>query len=207
MKNKKTLSKVTATAVLALLSSSLPLSLASPTAPQPSSSPASSAFRLSVSVEALRIHNLQAYAGKALNVFYVSAREAAFGFSGQALKIRAIKQGPIRVEISTSGEALIPAAQVSNAGFQTFNYIVIAVTDRSAVPLYLRNADGTYPEDARSPNYLSLNDQSFKTDRIGFMSMIHLSDLRQSRFSTSSRSESVEDPTAGPLVLDGMKDF
>jgi hypothetical protein len=200
--------------------SSLPLSAlllsvahASPPSPHPSSVPTGpggvAAFRTAANADGLRIQNLQSHAGKKLHVFYVSAREAALGFSGQSLKIRAIKHGPVLFDIPPSGEVQVPAVRVPNSGFQTFNYVVIAITARNSSVLYLRNADGTYPEDPRKPNYLELQDRDFKADKLGFISTIQLNDLRMERIPEIARVEPAAGATtsASLIPLDATRDF
>ena len=197
------------TAVLSFLTVGASWSHAAPPTPAASPTPmsSSSAFRTAVTVDSLLIVNLQRFAGKNLHVFYVSGREAALGFSGQTLKIRAVKQAPTRYEIPASGDITIPTTQVANSGYQTFNYIVFAITPKETQNLYLRNSDGTYPEDPRKPNYLSLRDIDFKTEKLGFMSMIQVNDIRNSRLESNSRTNGALAAENTPIVLDGLKDF
>jgi hypothetical protein len=135
-----------------------------------------------VTVEALHIINLKPVAGKFLNVFYVSAREAAMGISGQQLQVHAILAGPSRVQIPESGIVDLQAMRVPRNGFKTFNYLYLAITGAQPDPLFLRNTDGTDVDDPRAlPQELKRKPApAFQAAHTGFISAKALSKLARS---------------------------
>lgn len=134
---------------------------------------------MAVTVDALHIFNLKPVAGKYLNVFYVSAREAAVGVAGQQLQVHAILAGPVRVRIPESGTVDLQAMRVPRNGFKAFNYIYLAITGAQPDPLFLRNTDGTDVADPRATlqELKRKPPPSFQAEHTGFISAKALSKL------------------------------
>ncbi|MGK5086375.1 hypothetical protein WDW86_02360 [Bdellovibrionota bacterium FG-2] len=100
-------------------------------------------------VNEVRIVNLRHLSGLALNVFYVSGRQATLGVEGRSLSVRQIQAAPIRVSIDSSGQVVIPARALPRLGFSVFNNMVLVVTKVDAPAIYMQNPDGSVPLDAR----------------------------------------------------------
>jgi hypothetical protein len=103
-----------------------------------------------IPVPQLNVQGLQAFAGKRLLAFFVSARESTLGMNGQSLFVRDVRTAPVEVTIDAKGEATVPASLVPKGNFKIFNYIVLAVARGSASQYFLKNSDGTFPRDPRA---------------------------------------------------------
>jgi hypothetical protein len=147
-----------------------------------------------VMVDPIRVTQLDGSAGRFLNVFYVSGREATLGVSGQELKVRSILRPPVRVEIPSSGEVLIPSTRVPRDGFLAFNFVLLAITDNEPNPLFLRNSDDTPVRDQRATadELQAKPDSEFHSEHTGYMSAIKLSKLPRS---------------GGSIVIDSSRDI
>jgi hypothetical protein len=143
-------------------------------------------------VQPIHIKKLGSFAGKFLNVFYVSARTAGLALPGSELKVRAIMGMPVRVEIPSSGEVDLPEARLSGKSNVSFNYVIFAISSADPNPLYLRNSDEVPVSDPRATEaeLKAKPDSEFATDRMSYVSAIRLSKLPK----TSS----------GSILLDGL---
>jgi hypothetical protein len=116
-----------------------------------------------------------------VHVFYVSARPAAVGVEGSELKVRAVLQGPVRLEVPASGEFDLPAVRVPRRNFMTFNNLLIAVTGAEPAQLFLKNSDQSPIEDARVKNPKELEsrpERDFQVESKYFISSISLGQLK-----------------------------
>jgi hypothetical protein len=132
-------------------------------------------------VDAIRLTGLRPLIGKFLHVFYVSAREAAVGVEGQELKVRAILQGPVRIEVPTSGEVELPATRVPRRSFMTFNYLLVAVTGPEPKQLFLKNSDASPIDDPRVKDASELAakpERDFQAENKYFVSAIRIGQLK-----------------------------
>lgn len=136
-----------------------------------------------IQVPGLHLEGLQAYAGRPLVAFYVSAREATLGVSGQSLFYRDVRTAPLETKIDPSGQAEIPATVVPKGHFKVFNYVVLAVARQSAGQYYLRNTDGTFPTDPRATEaeLAKAPETDVRYDRVGFVSTQLLNQLRSAQ--------------------------
>jgi hypothetical protein len=111
---------------------------------------------LQLRAETVNVSSFEFKAGPGLNgsyisLFYVSARPASFGTSGQQLKVFKILKGPKMVKILNNG-ALIENVEVlrSHAG-NIFNYVVYYIHPRPTFGI--KNLDGTIPRHIEDPYY------------------------------------------------------
>lgn len=144
-----------------------------------SSAPAEARLAATTKFETIQLKNVPV--GKALSVFYVTARESALGSVGQTLRIRSIKRGPVRIETGASRELRIPSVEVTTIGFDIPNYVVIAVHAADQESFYLRNSDGSLPDDPRirDTDQETLREEYFQHDKLHFISTIKLNRIKQ----------------------------
>lgn len=95
-------------------------------------------------VRSFEVLGLNAYKGKNLSVYYVSARPATLETNGQIAKVRKILKGPLTFKIASDGTVKIPATDVPREGWSTFNHLIFVIHAQKSY--FLRNVDGTIPE-------------------------------------------------------------
>ncbi|OFZ19183.1 MAG: hypothetical protein A2X94_11190 [Bdellovibrionales bacterium GWB1_55_8] len=140
--------------------------------------PANATFMAVSKFEAIQLKNVPP--GKAISVFYVSGREGALGTVGQSLNVRSIKHGPVRVLTTVHRQIRIPAAEIRTFGFDVPNYIVFVVHAADQETVYLKNVDGTIPEDPRiaGGDTSALDSGLFKNEHVAFMSVFKFNKIR-----------------------------
>ncbi len=108
-----------------------------------------------ITANPIHIQGLEAYAGKGLHVFYVSAREPAISTPGATAKVRSVLRALPKMTIPKSGIVDIPNSDVPRDNFMSFNSLMLAVTSPDLNQLYLRNLDQTPVSDLRisSPQF------------------------------------------------------
>jgi hypothetical protein len=144
-----------------------------------------------IPVDAMVVKGLSEYKGKSLHVFYVSGRESAIGVNGAGLNVRSIKRAPVKVEINSAGEASIPSVDVDRTGFDIFNHLVMVVRRTTEEEAFLKNADDTYPVDARVPDGMwePIPADAFEHEKTSILSMIKLGQLKAAQGSSQKPVE------------------
>ena len=94
-------------------------------------------------MNSFRVENLDLFKGSNLSVYYVSARPASLGLSGQLPKVRKVFKGPLTVKINSNGDAQVPEVSFSRNGWTIFNYVVFVIHKEDKYAF--RNADGSKP--------------------------------------------------------------
>ncbi len=98
-----------------------------------------------VQVPEMNVKGLSSSPGMVLNVYYVSAREAALDFWHQTLKVHEIEKGPVAIPIDSTGTAIVPPVTLNLMGLRIYNYVVFVVTRPKDGSYFLRNLDGSVP--------------------------------------------------------------
>lgn len=148
-----------------------------------------------VTMPKIRIKGLQSFAGRAVQVFYVSGRKATFATKGSALKVYTVRVGPLKGVIDSTGSVTIPGIEMSKKGVYTFNFIYWVITKSETDPALIRNIDGTFAEDPRYVATANHSEEEFKVDRCYALSVLDF------------EKKKVETENGSPLVtLDVEKD-
>lgn len=172
--------------------------------PTPTPNPAETAtasmigqIKAGTTVDELHLHGLKPFAGRELVVFYVNGREATIGIEGTTLTVRSVKMPPVSVQIDSKGEAVIPSVVVPRGSFHVFNYVVFAVPRAAGKALYLRNSDGSVPQDPRFDGTANVDTSrlEFSHDAMKFISVPALREIK------------AEAPSRGYVELEAGKDF
>ena len=96
-----------------------------------------------VSVRQIIVTKLNAYEGKYVTAFYLSARASGFSYGNSAPRINRVLQKSAPVKI-IGGKAAIPRKTVIESGFNLFNYVKIVVHSANS-NVILKNVDGSTP--------------------------------------------------------------
>ena len=108
------------------------------------------------------VRGLEAFKGKRLSLYYVSARPATLETPGQIAKVRKIMKGPLTYQINYQGEVNVDAVEVPRDGWTNFNHIIFVVHGQAKHSL--QNVDGSIPEVLDSTNAVP-----FKTEYAEFL--------------------------------------
>ena len=104
----------------------------------------SSAFAGGIlNVKTINVRNLNAYEGKFVTAFYLSARASGFSYGNATPRINRVlkKTAPIKI---VGGKATLPRTQVVQEGYYLFNYMKIVIHN-APVNIVLKNIDGSIP--------------------------------------------------------------
>jgi hypothetical protein len=105
---------------------------------------ASSAFAGGpVNVRSIKVEGLNAYNGKYVTAYYLSARASGFSYGNNSPRINRVleKSSPIKI---SGGKAIIPRTNVIESGFSVLNYLKFVVHN-SNTNIILKNIDGSTP--------------------------------------------------------------
>lgn len=129
--------------------------------------------RSSIVARSFSVVGLEAFKGKRLSVFYVSARPATLETPGQIARVRKVMKGPLTFVINHNGEVDIPETEVPRDGWANFNHLIFVI---HAQPKHaLQNVDGSMPEFLDSENIVP-----FKTETAQYLfrKSVDLSNLK-----------------------------
>lgn len=91
------------------------------------------------------VNGLEKYAGKKLDVFYISGRPAGIGTVGQSVNVNKIWSQRKSLSISPEGMVEVPETKVVNKFGIAFNYVIFSVYDKEQSEFLIKNADGSCP--------------------------------------------------------------